>query len=715
MILHLDYETRSLADLPKVGGWRYAFDPSTEILCIGIAEERGDPVVWTPWNHDRKAEALMREMGKPETIIYAHNATGFEVPITDALFEKTTGFKAPRHHQWRCTAAMGRRAALPSSLKRLAEALKLTNQKDDKGGGLIRKFSIPNGKTGMCVEPEEDMEAFQQFCEYCRQDVRVEQEIHQKLKDFELKGFPLQTFLLDLEINSRGFPVNLEALRKAQVIVEKESARISAQFEQLTGLSPNQNAKFLAWLKERRYERENLQSGTLEEVIEDEDFDPSSEVGKALLLKKRISFASLKKIPAMLACAGPHDNRVRGTLTFHGAGTGRWSASLVQPQNFKRPTIDETEDAYAAIQEGVDPAWLETMYGSSLEVVSSCIRHFIHDVEGGPMLDADYAAIEARALAWQANEKWKLEVFNTHGKIYEATACQMFGMDMKEFDDYKKENGKNHPARQKAKQGELACGYAGGVGALLKMGALKQGLKEEELPDIVKQWREANPNIKALWGATEQAAMHAVRNPMKKISFGVRCHFFTAKTAGMNYMFMVLPSGRRIAYPEPKIEKMLTWEVERIITLPDGTKEKVTTWGKLLNPSPEQIAFKRLLIGKDQGSEGTIKSVKLSDVITFYGQLPKTVNWGRVVTHGGVLVENLCQGVCADFMAHGAINASRAGYEICALIHDEALAYYHPEKGQSLEEFVTLLTKLPEWAEGMPLKAEGDVVKFYKK
>lgn len=705
MILHLDYETRSLADLPKVGGWRYAFDPSTEILCIGIAEERGEPVVWTPWNHDRKAEALMREMGKPETIIYAHNATGFEVPITDALFEKTTGFKAPQHHQWRCTAAMGRRAALPSSLKRLAEALKLTNQKDDKGGGLIRKFSIPNGKTGLWVEPEEDMEAFQQFCEYCRQDVRVEQEIHQKLKAFELKGFPLQVFQLDLEINARGFPVNLDALRNAEVIVEKESAIIAKQFEALTGLSPNQNAKFLAWLKERGYERENLQAGTLEEVLEEEDFDPASEIGRALLLKKRISFASLKKIPAMLACAGPHDNRVRGTLTFHGAGTGRWSASLVQPQNFKRPTIDETEDAYAAIQEGVDPAWLELMYGSSLEVVSSCIRHFIHDVEGGPMLDADYAAIEARAMAWQAQEPWRMEVFNTHGRIYEASACQMFGVPLSEFDDYKRQHGKAHPLRQKGKAAELSLQYRGGPGAMEKMGALKQGLTKKELPGIVKAWREASPNVVKLWNETENAAIQAVRNPMKKVPFGVRCHFFTAKAAGMEYLFMVFPSGRKIAYPEPRLEKMLTWKIESKTVLPDGTEEVDVSWKKMLNPTPEQAAVIRR----------KHPDAKLKDALTFYGQLPKTVNWGRVATHGGVLVENLCQGVCADFMAHGAIKASRAGYEICALIHDEALAYYHPKKGQSLEEFVSLLTELPPWAEGMPLKAEGDVVKFYKK
>jgi DNA polymerase len=259
--------------------------------------------------------------------------------------------------------------------------------------------------------------------------------------------------------------------------------------------------------------------------------------------------------------------------------------------------------------------------------------------------------------------------------------------------------------RQKGKVAELALGYRGGPGAMEKMGALKQGLTKKELPGIVKAWREASPNVVKLWDETERAAIQAVRNPMKKIPFGVRCHFFTAKAAGMDYLFMALPSGRKIAYPEPRLEKMLTWKIETKVVLPDGTEDVELSWKKMLNPTAEQIATIRR----------KHPDAKLKDALTFYGQLPKTVNWGRVATHGGVLVENLCQGVCADFMAHGAINASRAGYEICALIHDEALAYYHPEKGQSLEEFVAMLTKLPDWAEGMPLKAEGDVVKFYKK
>jgi DNA polymerase len=715
---HLDYETRSHCDLPKCGGWRYAFDPTTEILCIGVAEEEGEPVVWTPWNRDKRAERMMRDFANPETVIYAHNATGFEVPVTDALFTKTTGLTAPQHHQWRCTAAMGRRAALPASLKRLAEALKLTNQKDDKGAGLIRKFSIPNAKTNTWVEPEEEWEAFQQFCDYCRQDVKVEQEIHQKLKAFELKGFPLQVFQLDLEINARGFPVNLDALRYAKEMVSQEAERLAAEFRALTGLNPTQGEKFKAWLREHDCNLPNLQATTLEDLFESETFDPSTEWGKALDIKKRTGFASLGKIDSMIECAGPHDNKVRGTLVEHGARTGRWSAVLVQPQNFKRPVVGNTEGIYDELLNKGDRNSIDLLYGEPMACISSSIRHFIQDVENGEMLDADFAAIEARILAWQAKEEWKLEVFRTHGKIYEATACQMFGLTMKDFEDYAKEHkGAKHPARQKAKAGELGCGYAGGVGALITMGALRDGLKESELPAIIKLWRERNPAIVAYWGTVENAARRAIKTPNTKFPFGIGCSFFSTVCAGRKYLFMVLPSGRKVAYPDPEFIPQITWKEPDKEVVENGEKKVEFGMRKVIfKPTPEQMAQVRR----------KFPEARLSDAIGFFGKLPDKKKraafnkdskdkWGTVVTYSGKLVENCIQGIAADFMAHGAIKASRAGYEICALIHDEALAYYHPKKGQSLEEFVSLLTELPPWAEGMPLKAEGDVVKFYKK
>jgi len=717
-VLHLDFETRSRCDLKKCGAYRYANDPSTEILCMAIAEGNGEPVLWrvgdinygdaVAYTDENYAMELARRASMDKrAIIYAHNAP-FERAVSDALWEKTTGFKPPHYSQWRCTAAMGRRAALPASLEKLAEALKLGHQKDPKGKALIRKFSIPQtvGKRkGEFINPEEDPEAFKEFTNYCLMDVKVEQEIHRVLKDFELDGTPLETFILDMEINGRGFPVNLDALHKALRIVEDESGRLTEEFTKLTGCSPNQNAVFLAWLKARGYEGDNLRAETLEETLEDEDFDPTTKVGQALQLKKMISYASLKKIPAMINCAGPHDNRVRGTLTFHGAGPGRWSATLVQPQNFKRPTIDETEDVYDAICAGCDAEWLREMFGPPLEMVSSSIRHFIHDTENGDMLDADYAAIEARVIAWQAQEEWRLEVFRTHGKIYEASASQMFHVEFSEFERYKKEHGKVHPLRLKGKVAELALGYRGGPGAMEKMGALKQGLTKKELPAIVKAWREASPNIVKLWDETEAAAVQAVRTPNVKIPFGVRCHFVCTRTAGMNYLFMVLPSGRRIAYPDPKIEQVLIWGVKKIVEDENGEDIEEMVWFKILNPTVEQI-----LQTREKHS-----NVRVKDGLTIFSQLPKTVHWGRVLTHGGILVENCVQGIAFDFMAEGALNASKAGYEICALIHDEALSAYHPEKGQTLEEFVALLTKLPAWAEGMPLKAEGDVVKFYRK
>jgi DNA polymerase len=1030
MLLHLDYESRSLADLPKVGAFRYANDPSTMILCAAIAEGDNKPLIWrcdqTP---SKEVVSLLRSVSQNpnDTLIYAHNAQ-FEFAISEALWEKTFHLPKPQLHQWRCTAAMGRRAALPSSLKRLAEALKLTQQKDDKGGDLIRKFSIPQKKTGKFIEPEDEPEAFQAFVDYCSQDTRVEREIHKKLHSFELTGFPLQTFLLDLKINARGFPVNLDALRKANKLVQKESEKLTKEFRALVGINPTQDKKFKIWLADRGSPLANLKAETLEEILEDEEFDENSEVGRALTLKKRIGFASLKKIKTMLACAGPKDNRVRGTLTYHGAGTGRWSASLVQPQNFKRPaTYMESLSglAYDNIIGGCDSEWLAENYGPPLEVVASCIRHFIQDHR--PMLSMDYASIEARLLAWQAGEQWKLDIFNSHGKIYEASACQMFGMQMSEFDEYKKNHGKNHPMRQKAKSGELGCiaegelvftdrglipiekisldmlvwdgidfvkhegviyqgikevityegltatkdhivftdagemqfsnaaksgshliqsrpsrkgiregknnisrkkvysklvgslrsgsvpklsenimdlsrkpnerniqrlpkvlktkkspamagqtcysyeaalcessrcglqklrgernkiyvsecsrsllvdsresgitssfrigsykqrrelrkreftfcyshgaeqeqenfknterdvrmglleeslhgihnyavsksrenrgrnnlpskaschrkkeeldklreevsttrtydivncgprnrfvvsgvlvhncGYQGSVGALIKMGALKQGLKEEDLPEIIRQWREANPAITKMWRDIDLASKSAIKNPSKVFTFGRGCSFFTAKTAGMNYLFLKLPSGRKIAYPQPELVPVLYWQEEKIQKIeqeqPDGTKKIITkvlkgAHKKIFNPTPKQIDTIRSKYPK----------AKLGEAITIFSKIKDSQQWGRVSVYAGSFCNNQIQGIAGDFMALGALNAEAAGYQVYSLIHDEILGAYEPEKGQSPEGLEALMTKLPDWADGMPLAAEGGIVKFYQK
>lgn len=592
---HLDFETRSRADLKKVGAFRYANDTSTEILCVAISKDDEEPVIWTCTGRveygnaeQGKALKLIREISdNPEALVYAHNS-GFECSVADALWQKTFGCPPPRHDQWRCTMAMARRAALPASLDKCSQALGLTQKKDARGSSLIRKFCVPQ-KTrtkkikgyskdpdygamlpdiawgpevvGDFLNPEDDPDAFKELCDYCVQDVRVEKAIHKKLHAFELKGLHLSVFQLTLDINTRGIPVNLDALQKAQKIIDAETQRLTTEFQRITGLLPTQTAKVLAWLKSVGYEGDNLRAETLEEALDDEEFDASTPYGAALSLKKQISYASLKKVAAMIACAGPHDNRVRGTLNDYGAGTGRWSASLIQPQNFKRPSkhLEKlTESIYRDIIAGADAAYLSLVYGPPLECISSCIRHFIHDYQqcdfcggapypssglpcpecegigGGeaPFLDADYSAIEARLIAWQAKEEWRLEVFRTHGKIYEASANQMFGTPMEAFEEYKKENGASHPHRQKGKVAELALGYQGGVNAMLKMGAEKEGLTKKECAEIVKAWREASPNIVQLWYDVENAAKQAVKNPGARYPFGVRAEMFTARTAG---------------------------------------------------------------------------------------------------------------------------------------------------------------------------------------
>lgn len=731
MPIHIDIETRSRADLKKVGAFRYAADDSTEILCVAISEDDGDPVLWvnpklaTPDSRQQaKAEVLFERMEDPSTIVLAHNAS-FELSCLGSKWGSATGFNPPRHDQWRCTMAMARRAALPASLDKCSQALGLTEKKDTRGASLIRKFCVPQ-KNGEFVNPADEPAMFKELCDYCVQDVRVEKAIHKKLKAFELTGLHLTVFQLTLDINTRGIPVNLGALRKAQVIIDEETERLAAQFRAITGLEHTQNAKFLAWLTERGFTHTNLQAATMEEVFEDEDFDESTPLGQALMIKKRVSYASLKKVAAMIACAGPHDNRVRGTLNDYGAGTGRWSASLIQPQNFKKPSkhLEKlTEAIYRDIIAGSDAAYLSLVYGPPLECISSCIRHFIHDYgvcdaphcdkgyagdcmdcqecngtgfRDKPFLDADYSAIEARIIAWQAQEEWRMEVFRTHGKIYEASAAQVFDITLEELAEYKRANGAHHPLRKKGQLLELALGYGGGKGALDKMGAEKAGLLKEEFKPLIDAWRERSPGIVNLWREGENAAKQAVKNPGTRYPFGVRCEMFTARTAGIEYLFMRLPSGRRVDYPQPKLEKQLRWT-----TINKVTQEEVSHG--ILNPTVEDVQKAR---AKDP-------KARVSDALTYWGQIPMKQVWGRISLYGGKISENLCQAIAADVMAIGADNARQAGYEIVSLIHDEALAHLKP--GQTIEEFISCLTNMPEWADGLPLAADGGVIPFYKK
>lgn len=401
--LHLDFETFSKAELSDVGAYRYAFDPSTEILCAAMALGNEEPAIWFPdyWKDGTSLEKYWDALENPEIPIYAHNAQ-MEIAVSQALMQKTWGIPAPDLSRFRCTMSIARRAALPSGLDKLSEVMDLSHKKDKRGKALIRKFCIvqnakkptkknPAGVPPHRIFPKDDPTAFQELMEYCKQDVRAEMEIAGRLAFFD-EPINNRNYTLDATINARGVPVNLDALRHAQKLIEEETEIVGAQFRELTGFNITQNAVFLKWLNGNcGFNLPNLKAETLETTLDEIGEIEGEDIGaQALRMKQSTAFASIKKVATMLACAGPHDNRIRGMLGHHGATTGRWINNLVQFQNMKRPAAHMAEEprpgvtwseiAYADICNGISLEMLRICYGPPLEVISSCIRHFVHDV-----------------------------------------------------------------------------------------------------------------------------------------------------------------------------------------------------------------------------------------------------------------------------------------------------------------------------------------------
>jgi DNA polymerase len=384
--LHLDFETFSETDLKKVGAYRYAFDPSTEILCAAMALGDEEPVVWL---HGQKGDDISRHwqaLENPEVLIYAHNAM-FEMAICQALFQSTYGLACPALSRFRCTMSFARRASLPAKLEKLAEVLDLPAKKDNRGKALIKKFScLPTratkaNPTMKRIRPEDDPAAFAEFCAYCAQDVRVEQQVAKRLAYFDSSPNN-ENYTLDAIINARGVPVNLEALRHAQKLIGEETEIVSKKFRELVGFEHTQGAVLLHWANSKGYSFPNLKAGTIDEFLDENTIEGEDIVSQALRLKQSIAYASIKKVKSMIACCGPHDNRLRGMMEYHVATTGRWGGRLCQLQNLKRSTIKDSDGAYQMICEGCSREELEICYGPVLEVISSSIRHFVHCQEG---------------------------------------------------------------------------------------------------------------------------------------------------------------------------------------------------------------------------------------------------------------------------------------------------------------------------------------------
>lgn len=666
--IFIDFETYSAIDLTEVGAYRYAHDDTTRILICALAWDDEKPIALTC--DERVPDAVLKrweaDIAKKDTVIVAHNAQ-FEIAVSGQRLFADIGLPVPPLKRWQCTAALCRVANLHARLEDAAKDLKLAHQKDAEGKRLIQLFSVPNKLTGDRVHPDELPGEFAKFVNYCLQDVEVEREIWKALRAYHLKGTPLAlTWEVDKHVNGRGFPVNMHAVKNASIIVEQELAVAGAEFTELTGLRQTQRAKVMKYLQSNGYPFADMQAMTMDEAEEQiDEWCKSTTVRRVFELYRELVYTATAKLRTMRNCACPRDNRVRGGLLFYGAHTGRWSGVLVQPQNFKRPTFKQTDAAYLDVCAGTvrDADAMRTLYGPPVEVLGSCIRHFIQPPHGAKVIDADYAAIEARVLCWLAGQDDAVRRFFNNEDSYVDMATVVFGIPA---------NRVSKDQRWMGKQTVLGCGYQMGSEKFFKQcQTLAKKFKisglnvtEQLAADSVEAFRAKYHKVVSLWKATDTAARNAIARPgmvfpCGKLSF----HVSHDAGAGMSFLHMKLPSGRSLHYPRPRLKKR--------------------------TPNDYRTS------------------------ITYYGNVPGTVIWGDAYIYGGKFVENAVQAICGDIMAHGSAVSIRNGYDVFLLVHDEALAEH--KAGQTAEEFCKHLCTLPDWGAGIPIAAEGEIIPYYKK
>lgn len=665
--ISVDFETRSPVDLRKTGVYPYAEHPHTDVWCFAFELEPGaDPLVWTPAAPENNRVDLAVRAADPAVTFRAWNAQ-FERIIWREVMVKRYGFPEIPLERWVCTAAEARAMGMPGKLDDSARVLGVVEQKDMQGHRLMLQMSKPrnghDGPGGEIYAWWDQPDKVERLIAYCRQDVKTERAICARLQ--RLSDYERQVWLMDQRANDRGILVDVPLATAARRIADRVQADANVSMARRTDGAVTAVTKVAAikgWLGEQGMVVDSLSKKALAEMLEDPELPKG--VREALELRAETGKSSVKKIDAMLR-AVCHDDSLRGLLLYWGAGTGRWAGRLVQPQNFPArtaalPDWHEPEDWIGAVMAedvpGID------LYAPPLEVVSLLLRAMLRARPGKLLVAADYSAIEARVIAWLCGEEWRLEVFRTHGKIYEASASMMFKVPL----DTIKKGHANYGLRQKGKAAELALGFQGGKNALITMGALDMGVAEAELPQIVKLWREASPAIVAGWYDLQNACTEAVRLP-GKVTEALQGRVRFKSTGG--WLWMKLPSGRRLAYCQPKIvEKPAPWDPERIL-------EGVEAW--------------------------SVNS--------------KTKKWSKHSLYGGNLCNNLVQGTARDLMADAMLRLERTGkYSVLLSVHDEVVCEAK-ESDADVAEFEQIMCELPAWARGLPIAAEGYAAPRYRK
>ena len=533
VLMGLDLETYSSAPLPRCGVYRYCDAPDFEILLFSYAFDDEPVQTIDLASGETLPLEVISAMEDPNIIKVAYNAQFERVCLSRYLGH----WLDP--HQWRCTMVMAAYLTLPGRLADAAVALGTTEKKMEEGKDLIRYFSVPckpsktnGGRTRNL--PTDAPEKWAVYRQYNAQDVETERAIRKALEKFPLPEQEWELYALDQQINDRGVRVDKKLVKNA-IAVDAVFAQAAYQrAKELTGLeNPGSVNQLKAWLADQDMPMESL----ARKIVQEKAAQTNGIVAELLNLRLELSKTSVKKYEAMARCVC-RDGRVHGLLQFYGANrTGRWAGRLVQAQNLPQNHLPDLDLAREIVKIG-DEELLDALFASVPGTLSELIRTALIPKDGCRFLVADFSAIEARVLAWLANEEWVLEEFRGKGKIYEATASRMFHIPQETI----VKGNPNYEYRQKGKQATLSCGYGGGVGALKAMGAK---MPEEEMQPLVDAWRAANPNIVAFWSALDRAARTVIRKKTSARVGKVTLYWQDDK------MFMRLPSGRNLCYQSP--------------------------------------------------------------------------------------------------------------------------------------------------------------------
>lgn len=661
--LSIDIETRSSVDIGKAGAYKYAQSPDFQILLFAYQMGEEPVEIIDLANGERLPNELVAALSDPDVIKHAYNAAfewyclnraGFETPID----------------QWRCTMAHGLYCGYTAGLDATGKAIGLPQDKQKlaTGKALIRYFCVPckptrNNGNRTWNQPWHDPKKWDLFKEYCKQDVVTEHEILARLKQFPVPDAEEQQWQMDVLMNAYGVRVDTDLIDGALHIDGISTQKLTDEAVRLTGLAnPNSAAQLVPWLNDHsRKSPENpdvfqdIQKATVIEALGKPDEFPE-EVLQMLRIRQQLGKTSIKKYVAMDTAKGEGD-RVRGLTQYYGANrTGRWAGRLVQMQNLPRNYI-KTLDYARKVVKAKNYDGLKLLYGNVPDTLSQLIRTAFIPSEGHKFVVADFSAIEARVIAWLAGEQWVNEVFATHGKIYEATASQMFGVPV----DKIAKGNPEYALRQKGKVATLALGYQGGTSALIAMGALQMGLTEEELPDIVQRWRQANPRIRDLWYAVENAALAVMQTAQPQAIYGLIFALEGDLVYGQSFLTVQLPSGRKLYYPKPFL--------------------KENQFGKL--------------------------------ALHYYTVGQQTRKWEVASTYGGKMTENIVQAVARDCLAVTLERIAAKHLQVVFHVHDEVIIDAPMET--TVDEICGLMAEPIPWAPGLILKGAGFESNYYMK